>query len=214
MPLMKIGIKGLAKFMTSGAAAQRKVVWDYKNPDPEGQAQAKYYRDARNSIAEFHRRGRDVGWLEAQGAALMAGAQSAFNAQSATRLRNNARAIQRYADNFGITQYEILPEVSLALTFANVQILVSPDLHVRENGKEKLLKLEFAERGPDTEVIKIISQAMFEAALAEGLNLSSSQVLYVDVPRGVRYKGARLGARMRANIEAACKNIAAIWPTA
>jgi hypothetical protein len=54
---------------------------------------------------------------------------------------------------------------------------------------------------------------MFEAALVDGLKLPSSQVLYVDVPRGVRYKAARLGARMRANIEAACQNIAAIWPT-
>jgi hypothetical protein len=84
---------------------------------------------------------------------------------------------------------------------------------VREGGKEKLVKLEFAEKDPDNEAIKIITQGMFEAALVDGLKLPSSQVLYVDVPRGVRYKAARLGARMRANIEAACQNIAAIWPT-
>jgi hypothetical protein len=43
MPLIKIGLKGLAKYMTSRPAAQRKVLWDYKNSDPEGQAQASKY---------------------------------------------------------------------------------------------------------------------------------------------------------------------------
>jgi hypothetical protein len=134
--------------MTSGAAAQRKVIWDYKNPDPEGQAQAKYYRDARNAIAKFHDDGQDFAWLQAQAAALLTGAQSVQSKQLAGRLKNNARAIQRYADNFGDIEYEILPDVALALSFGNVQVTVSPDLHVREGGKEKLVKLEFAEKEP------------------------------------------------------------------
>ncbi len=211
--MIKIGIKGLAKFMTSGAAAQRKAVRDYKYPDPEGQAQAKYYRDVRRMIVKFHDDSLDSLWLEAQAAALMASVQSAKNIQTVARLKNNARALKRYADNFGNTKYEILEELNLVLTFSNVQVIVSPDLHVREGGMEKLLKLEFAEKVPDKETIKIITQGMFEAALANSLNFPSSQILYVDVPRGMRYKGARLGARMRANIEAACQTIAAIWPT-
>lgn len=211
--MIKIGIKGLAKFMTSGAAAQRKVLGDYKDPDPEGQAQAAYYREARSAVTKFHRDGRDVTWLEAEAAALLAGAQSAGKPQIATRLKNNARAIECYARNFSGVQYEVLPAVNLALTFGTVQVTVNPDLHIRENGKEKLLKLDFSDTEPEPDAIKIIAQAMFEAARADGLVLPSAQVLYVDVPRGVRHKAARLGARMHNNIEAACQNIAAIWPT-
>jgi hypothetical protein len=213
MVMISIGIKGLAKFMTSGSAAQRKVLWDYKHPDPEGRAQAKYYRDARNIICEFHGNGRNVQWLESQGAALSAAGQSAPNPQIASRLKNNARAIKQYAARFSTLEYELLPDVELALIFGSVRVLVNPDLHVREKGKEKLIKLDFSDQEPKPDTIKVIAQGIFEAALVDGFQLSSSQVLYVDVPRGVRYKAARLGARVRANIQAACQNIEAIWPT-
>lgn len=199
--------------MTNGPAAQRKVLRDYKYPDPEGLAQAKYYREARSAIAKFHRDGPGAGWLDLQSAGLMAGAESAAKAQVATRLENNARAVAAYGQNFGTVQYELLADVPLTLIFGNVQVAVNPDLHVREGGKEKLLKLDFSGREPEAGVVKVVAQGMFEAALAGGLTLSSSQVLYVDVARGVRHKGARAGARMRANIEAACQNIEAVWPT-
>lgn len=45
--MIKIGLKGLAKFMTSALAAQRKVLRDYKYPRQEGQTHASYYRDGR-----------------------------------------------------------------------------------------------------------------------------------------------------------------------
>ena len=66
-------------------------------------------------------------------------------------------------------------------------------------------------QAPKNEVVTIVSQAMFEAANLDGMDLKSTQVLYVDVPRCHTYKGASLGTRMRKNIEAACQNIAAIW---
>lgn len=209
--MIQISLKGLAKFMTASAAGQRKVLRDYKYPDEEGQAQAAYYRDARNAIARFHDQKLAATWLEDQSAALLAASKSAAKLQIASRLKNNARALKSYAEFFGATSYDVLPDISLGLNVAGVLVTINPDLRVTEKGKEKLLKLEFAADEPDAEVIKIISQAMFEAALSEGMELGSSQVLYVDVPRGVRHKGARLGALTKRNIEAACSNIAAIW---
>lgn len=209
--MIQISLKGLAKFMTASAAGQRKVLRDYKYPDTEGQAQAAYYRDARNSIAKFHDQKFASTWLEDQAAALLAGSKSAAKPQVASRLKNNARALKCYAEHFGTTAYDVLSDVSLGLEFSGVLVTVNPDLHVSEKGKEKLLKLEFAADEPDADVIKVVSQAMFEAALKDGMNLTSPQILYVDVPRGVRHKGARLGALTKRNIEAACSNIAAIW---
>jgi hypothetical protein len=48
--MIKISLKGLAKFMTASPSAQRKVLRDYKYPKPEGEAQASFYRDARRDI--------------------------------------------------------------------------------------------------------------------------------------------------------------------
>jgi hypothetical protein len=198
--MIQIGIKGLAKFMTAGAAAQRKVLRDYKYPDPEGQAQAACYRDARSVICKFHDENRDLAWLVAQEAMVSGGVANAPKPQIATRLKSNARAIKNYADNFASIKYEVLTDVRLTLKFASVQVTVNPDLHVREAGKEKILKLDFSDKQPENDIIKIVSQAMFEAALVEGFAVASSQILYVDVQHKIKHKGARLGATMRTNI--------------
>ena len=211
--MIQLSLKGLAKFMTASAAGQRKVLHDYKYPAAEGQAQAKYYREARNAIARYHKQKHPESWLVQEAADLLLASKAAPKPQIATRLKNNARALKYYATHFSSALYDVLPDVNLALTFGEVLITVNPDLHVQEKAKEKLVKLDFAADAPDAAVIKIISQAMLEAALADGMTLASSQVLYVDVPRGINHKGARLGAQMRKNIEASCQNIAAIWNT-
>jgi hypothetical protein len=54
---------------------------------------------------------------------------------------------------------------------------------------------------------------MFESLLSKNPGLPSSSVLMFDVARGDIHKGARLGARIAKDIDAACMNIAAIWPT-
>ena len=209
--MIQISLKGLAKFMTTTAAGQRKILRDFKYPDEEGQAQAAYYRDARNAIAKFHDQKLPSSWLGNQADSLLANASTAPKPQISARLKNNARGLRSYACCFAATTYDILSDVNLGLCIGEVLVTVNPDLHVLEKGKEKLLKLEFSSQKPHSDLIKIVSQAMFEAALADGMRLPSAQVLYIDVPRGIRHKGARFGALTRKNIEAACQNIWAIW---
>jgi hypothetical protein len=61
--MIKIGVKGLAKFMTSTAAAQRKVLQDYKFPDEdEPKAMRLYYGEAVDSIRTYHGRELPVDW--------------------------------------------------------------------------------------------------------------------------------------------------------
>ena len=54
---MRMSARGLVRFMTSSPAAQRKVLRDYKYPEPEGVAQASYYRDVMDVIERYHGNG-------------------------------------------------------------------------------------------------------------------------------------------------------------
>jgi hypothetical protein len=121
--------------------------------------------------------------------------------------------VRAYATHFAERRFEVLPELRLMLRFGDVEVSVFPELHVREGKREKIVKLEFSATPPELNRIRVISQAMFEAAEVAGLGISSSQVLYLDVPRGNEHRGARLGARMRNDIEATCQIISAIWDT-
>lgn len=210
--MIKLGVKGLAKYMTSGAAAQRKVLRDYKFPDPEGTAQAKYYRDARKHIVALHQNGHDDAWL-LQKADQLDALAGRHGGRSAVRLTNNARGLRNYARAFTSNPYEILPDLSLYLDFGPVRVTVAPELHVRERGQEKIIKLDFATNAPDNQLIKIITQAMYEAAAQNGLGLQAASVLYMDVPRHKVHRGARMGARLTRDIEAACETISAVWDT-
>jgi hypothetical protein len=211
--MIKVSVKGLAKFMTSAPAAQRKMLRGYKFPsDDESRAQITYYREAKERIAAFHAQGHQADWLRDQ-AAQLGQLGAALGGRSETRLRHNARALRHYAVGFGTVSYRVLDDLRLDLIYHGVRVSVVPDLHVLDRGKEKLLKLDFAASAPDPELVKIISQAMFEAAVGVVPNLSAASIGYVDVPRGKVHRGARAGARRRSDIEAACQAIQAIWPT-
>lgn len=210
--MIRIGAKGLAKFMTASAAGQRKVLRDYKYPDEEGTAQAAYYREARDLIAEYHRAGHQRQWLEER-AQIIANTASALGGRVGTRLRHNARALTEYGGHFGASRMDVLPKRKLLLAVGDVLVSVVPDLHVKESERERFMKLEFSAKKPSEPLIKIMSQLMFEAAVQAEVPVRPSDVLFVDVPRGLRHKGARMGSRVRTEIEAACANIAAVWPS-
>ncbi|MGE0142105.1 MAG: hypothetical protein AB7I19_11990 [Planctomycetota bacterium] len=207
----RFSIKGLADFMAANAVKQRKIIRDYKYPD-EDEAHAKiiYYRAARDVVTAYHLATKNRLWLDAEAAALRALAE-ASPGMTRIRLENNARAIEEYAKHFSGRKFEILSDISLELVYGDVTITVRPDIHVRENGTEKIIKLEFSKDEPEKKIRDVISQGMFEAAVAKGMKLGSKQVLYLDVARGKEHKGARLGARLAREIAASCANMSSIW---
>jgi len=210
--MIAIGLKGLAKFMTASAAQQRKILRDYKYPNEEGQAQAIYYREARDCIRTYHLKKHPQRWLD-DTADKLRDAASVVGGVSKTRLNHNARAVAQYAASFGDKMLTVLADTELSLTVNGVKVKINPDLHVQDRSRQKVLKLEFSSTPPDARQIAVICQCMYEGLLQSGVSATSSSVVYLDVPRGQEYRGARQGARMRREIEAACQNITALWPT-
>jgi hypothetical protein len=210
--MIKIGLKGLVKFMTAKPAAQRKVLRDYKYPKPEGHAQALYYQDAVRAIGRYHRDGsQPLSWLEGEAQRFLSEAQAASGTRR-TRLRHNARALNQYGEYFGTRNWIAAPLEKLpALVYGSVQVNVKADLRVLEGNKEWLIKFEFSEKESSVDAVKVMTQLLFESARQRWPGLPSSAVLYVDVAHGTAHKGARLGARVSKDIDAACKNIEAIW---
>lgn len=210
--MINISLKGLAKYMVSSPTTQRKVLRDYKFPDEEGLAQATYYREARDRIVAYHRGKYQAAWLQTEASGLDVLAANS-SGKSKPRLRNNASALREYAAHWGGRRIEPLADVKMVLEYGAVRVKVVPDLHMREGGRSRLVKFEFARTAPDKRVVSIITQAMFEAALARNLGMKAVDILYFDVPRGRVHKGARIGSRMARDIESTCRNIEGIWPT-
>ena len=208
-----IPLSCLAEYMTSGYARQRTVLQEFKYPQSDtSQARIKYYQDARDTLYSYHKNHLDRSWLTHQAVSLES-LSAVEQGNRRTRLEHNARALRAYEKFFGSKSYEVLTLPKWKLTFSSVKVVVRPDLYVAENDLPKAIKFEFGTKVPKPELIKIISQCMLEAAHQAGNSLPSGSVLFFDVPRGAIHKGARIGALMKRNIEAACLSIEAIWPT-
>lgn len=211
--MIKISVRGLAKYMTSSPAAQRKVLRDYKYPDEdEPSAMRLYYKDATDRIYAYHGSAHDRSWLRTKVTDLTELARLTPG-RPGTRLRHNARALAAYERHFASRKFEPQNQLRLRLEVSGVTITVTPDLHAIERNKTKIIKFDFSSSEPDEGVVKIVSQVMFEAAKGRVPSIRSSSIAYIDVTRGKEFKGARAGARTLREIEAACANIGSIWPS-
>ncbi len=209
--MKKLSLRGLADYMTASAAKQRTILRQYKYPaEDEAHAKILYYREARDRIAASHRAAHESPWLIDQADQLSILASSS-SGRTKTRLKHNARAMRSYAKHFRGRRFELLKDLKLRLQIGDVAISAYPDLHVIEKEQEKLIKLDFGVDEPTNELIKIVSQVFLEAANDNGMGLPNAGVLYLDVTRGSQHRGARIGSRMRKNVEASCRNISAIW---
>jgi len=209
--MKKLSLKGLAAFMTATAAHQRDILRQYKYPsDDDAKAKILYYREARDRVAAFHRSEYQKEWLT-QKAEDIDTLASVSVGHTKARLKHNARGLRAYAKHFSGRNFKVLNDLNLGLQYGDVIITIYPDLHVEENGEEKIIKLEFSVEEPTKEMIKIVSQAMFEAFSSTRPGSPVSTVLYLDVPRGKEHRGAQLRARMTKNIKATCLTISNIW---
>ncbi len=197
--------------MTSGAASQRKILRDYKFPDPEGAVQAKYYSEARRVIGEYHTAGND--------ASLIASAVDQLRTKAAReggkkedRLRNNIRALESYLRNFGKRNLSVLPTPDLKYTHGQVLVSAYPDLYVKDGERHKIIKLDMGKESQKPLSIKIILQLTFAAAQRENLPIAPKDVIYVEVEHGVQHSGAKRGSRVMRDIDAACQTIEDVWP--
>ena len=199
--------------MTASAAAQRRLIRQYKYPsEDEARAKILYYREARDRIEAFHRRGRDADWLRSQ-ASNLRGLALLSSVRTRTRLRHNARALIDYGRNFSTKTFSVLPDISLSVQYGDLRITAFPDLYVNEDGESKIIKLDFSKKPLPSDVPKIICQVFLEASIQAGMSIQAKNILLFDVTRGKEYKQARIGARMSRNIEATCQTISAVWDT-
>jgi hypothetical protein len=197
--------------MTSGDARKRKILRDYKFPDPEGAVQTKYYAEARRVIEQYHSGGNDV--------SVIVSAVDELNTKAARehgrkhdRLRNNIRALESYLSNFGKKKLTVLPTPNVKFTHGQVLVSAYPDLYVKDGDHHKIIKLDLGKAAPNTQMIRIVLQITYAAAQSANLPVSPKDVIYVDVERGTQHSGVTKRARLMRDIEAACQTIEDVWP--
>lgn len=214
MSMIQLSYTALADFMTSSPTIQRKTLLDYKYPDEdEPKAKRLYYREARDAIRAYHTGSKTPEWMQEMAAKLADLAANNTSKPAAARLNNNSRALTAYARGYGSDQIDLGTPFKGILTFGNVSIRISADLHGTERKKEKIIRLDYSKVSPEPRYSAIVTQLMFEAALAGGLVLPTSAFVVRHIESRSDFALARKGARVMRDIMATCENIAGIWNT-
>src|SRR5690348_10793034 len=139
--MIKLTLKGLAKYVASSPAAQRKILQDFKYPAAdEPFAMRVYYREAMDCLKQYIRQQPSPEWLREQARRLTTTVDGQ-SAKSIERLRQNARAVLLYEKLFRAAGIEVLDTPRFKLTYHDVTISVVPDLCLLDGMRKKLLKI-------------------------------------------------------------------------
>lgn len=209
--MAELSARGLVRYLAAGPAAQRKILYDFKYPAPEGTAQASYYRDLRAAVARFHKDRLPVEWLFRRAVELEVPATGSSAARR-TRLAANARAIRSYCEFIPESHYALLPIPHLRMVDGDVTIRVNVDFRILDDGAERMLLLLPAKRVTDEEA-RLHCNLVAEAAERAGLAIPPRAVSAFVLHRGRIVHASASRTKFRTDLEAALQNIAGIWPT-
>jgi hypothetical protein len=222
-----ISVNKLAEFIVSRGARQREILRQRKYPDPDFSI-GMYHREASEAASQYLAAGaQDPEPLRRRIQSL---SQSTSDKVGTARRANaNIDAIETLLDM--LDDIDLLDaEPSLGGNTApkirrfNVDISVRPEIIMRGSlGKGKrgvgALKLHFSKTHPHTEetagYVSAIVQEYCGTHLVhdddEGVNPKYCQV--IDVASGTVFGGVKSTMKRMKDVDAACQNIAALWPT-
>lgn len=210
-PVIKLTLKGLAKYIASSPAAQRKLLQDFKYPAAdEPFAMRLYYREAKDCLKQYIRDQRSPEWLREQ-AHQLTGTLNGQSPKSVERLRQNARAVIAFERFFSATGVELLDTPRFRFTHHGVTISVVPDLSLLDGTRKRLIKIQYGGKRLADPSIRVMTQCMLDAANASSYGLSASSCVYLDLPREAVHTAPRAGKRTLQDVKAACETISQVW---
>ena len=212
MTEIQFGLSALVRFITASLATRRKrILADYKTADRPFDR----YRDARRILWQFRDGEHDVAWLGDQADTLADSLHLSLSPNRLEAIRDNIERIQKYAAQFaGRTIVDEKPIPPLTYSHSDLIVKIRPDVFGTERGHDRLILFWFSKPSTDPERQgKILAQIVFEATVQGNLGLSRSAVRIWDCFTGEVYSLTGPNIRLRAEIEARCEEIVALWPT-
>lgn len=218
----RISINKLAEFMTANPTRQRRIVRDQKFP-PD--FQVVYYKEAQEAISSCLASGlEDLSAAERQIALLNQQAPQSVGAQR--RIASNVDALEAFLD--------MVDDISLSGASARLGANDAPKLRVRNvdvSVRPEIILTADARKGPIVGALKLhfpktnqlddrtsgyVSAALQEwahANLAGEGTPDGSLCMVVDIGSRRHFGGVRATRTRLKELEDACANIAAMWPT-
>jgi len=204
-------VYGVAEYLTASPYRQMQVLADYKYPQ-RGVPRANYYREARDTIRQFHKSGEDRGVVTSAVTSLRNRLRLALKEREVVRTRHNIRVLESYLRYRADRHYEVRRVAHSTMMIGEVRVKANPDLFVIEAETPKLVKFDFAERPPSDRFAGIVAECLYRGAREAKIDVQPSDVLVCSIEADREWHAKPSVQRWR-NVIAACRQIALLWPS-
>jgi hypothetical protein len=221
-----LSVNKLAEYVCSRAGRQRRILYERKYPDPEFSA-GMFHREAAEAVTRYLADGcvdatpitKELGVL---------GQLKPSKIGTARRINANIDALDRFADMLDDIDFQGADATLGAhnptpLTFHGVKVSVRPEIILRATGPKKqqmvgAVKLHFTKThchdGESAGYVSAAVQEYLRCHVIQGDEIVAPQLCpVIDIGSGTVFPGVRAISNRLKDIEAACQNIHALWPS-
>jgi hypothetical protein len=209
--MIKLSVREMAQYLVSDEATRLQLLRERKFLASEAIVRARFYFEARTSIAAYHRGALSRDTVEARIIAMRQDARYA-NPFLRAALLNNADVLERYLYHQGHRALALAPPLAADLVRSDVEVRVRPSLFAIEDDEDRrLIFLELRERSSPA-MLRVIAELAFEAFRPVLRNLPVRAIQVIDVRRGVVTELQHAGSAIGRDLAEACKTISFLWP--
>jgi hypothetical protein len=207
-----LSVSCLAEYVTRGSRSPESVLRPYKFKDlGEGRARIVFHPPVLTVIRRFYKSNKDVQVIDAAIAAWESKADKTEKRSVRSKLRSNIKGLRLFLTRYGSKELEILPSRKISCLIEQLVFTASPDLWVKANGRELLIKVGFGKKGRSH--IDIVLAVMRRAALMSGYRVRQHEALYLNLRTGEEMFPRFAYKQIAVTLSSAARQIARIWPT-
>jgi hypothetical protein len=207
----QLPVSCLAAFVAKGGRSPESILRPYKfRENAEGRARIICHPPAIALIRRFYKLGKDVMVLDSATAEWRRKVCATDNRSVHARLLSNIVAIDSFRVHLADRDFEILPIHRISCQVGPLVFAASPDLWVKENGEERLIRIGFGKK--DRSYIDTLLIIMRRAAIIRGHNILPQNAVYLHASTGQELVSRFSYGGMVLTLTAAAREIAETWP--
>jgi len=209
--ILQLPVSCLAEYATRGGRSPESVLRPYKfRGAGEGIARILFRPPVVAIIRRYFKLNRDAKVFENALADWHVRADATAKKGQRSKLQSNISALTLFRLQYARREFEILPAHKISYQIGQIVFTASPDLWVRENGQEHLIKIGFGKRSRS--YIDILLAVMRRAALAHRHRIRPRNAVYLSVLTGEELVSRFAYRDLALTLAAAASEIVKAWP--
>jgi len=207
----QLPVSCLAEYVSKGGRSPESVLRPYKfRASGEGLARIVFHPPVVTIIRKHYKLNRDSKVFDSARADWQKRADATEKKGQRAKLHSNIAALDLFRLQYKDRDFEVLPIHRISCRIGEIIFTAPPDLWVKENGQEHLIKIGFGKK--KRSYIDALLVVMRRAALTHHHRIRPHNAVYLNVLTGEELVSRFSYRELVLTLTAAAREIAEIWP--